>query len=139
MTSEAADVEFSRVVRTAAITGDAAELANLLRSDRPLGSAERELLAALVMGQLKAGRGKPESGRRERIRQWKAVRKYRAALDRGELEKNVAVDVAAKEAVSVSTLRSWVTSINQAEQRMQDLGLANWRFSDWSNLPANSD
>lgn len=103
--TEAYDLDFAAAVMQAAM-GDPAELAGLLRSDRPLGAGERELLAELVAGELSRPHGRQPLGPGH-PKVVSAVAEYRAALKAGEMEKNAATDVAARAGVSLSTIRQW--------------------------------
>jgi hypothetical protein len=104
------NVDFATAVRLAS-RGDGKELAKLLRGGMPLGAGEREMLAALVAGDLN-----PPPGKRSRTplpMQRAAAVDYLVRVSRGEKGEAVANDLAKRERVDESTVKAWVRQLRQ--------------------------
>lgn len=128
--TEAYDLDFAAAVRGAAI-GDPAGLAEILRSDRPLGSGERALLADLVEGVI----SRPHGG--QPVGLWSpevvtAVKRYWELLKAGKVPK-AARSIAADEAGRSDTwLRGWIAEYDKRVKALPktDAKILNERYGD---------
>lgn len=110
--SDPYDTAFAHAVRSAA-NGDGRELAKLLCSDMPLGAGEREMLAALVRGDLDKRAGRPTFGvGAPHIAA--AVLYYRQQTELFG-EESAATDTANRIGKSLSTIREWARLTRERE------------------------
>lgn len=105
------DVDFADSVRRAALANGPAEqevfgadLALLLRSDRPLGRGERAMLAELVTGQLAKYRGRPQVSIEQKR---KIVRRVQELRNKPMQEKAAVGQTAAEFDMSATTVREY--------------------------------
>lgn len=108
------DTDFRDAVLAAATgwkRGD--DLAEMLRSDRPLGEGERELLAMLVEGSLNRKRGK-RSEYSAALRNWIALF-YIERLEACEKSDSIAADLKDLFGVERGNLLGWVREITAFE------------------------
>lgn len=112
--SNVVDVDFANAVRMAANgTGDA--LAKILKSDAPIGRAEREMLADLVRGGFK-----PLPGKRPSMpfsEQRRIAVDYIERLEAGEASDAILADMTQRHGIKRSTILGWVAEIRKVEQQ----------------------
>lgn len=124
------DQAFADAVRRAA-RGDSADLAAQIASRGELGAGELELLQQFCAGELNQPEGRPKGAKFHFAERRQAVLKYRANREGGMQEKAAAYDAAKANGISPSLLREWQKELCEAEQKMQVMGLINWRLKDW--------
>lgn len=115
--ADAYDAEFGHAVRAAA-NGDGARLAEILRSDVPIATGERELLAMLVSGELN-----PRPGKRSKYPmpdQREAAAEYLHRTKLGEKGEAVAADLAARNRCDESTIKAWVAELRSGLKSAPD-------------------
>lgn len=78
----AVDVDFKHAVFAAARQRDSGRLVEFLRSDRPIGRGERDMLADLVAGDLARPRGNPH-----RVKAEQAARRKQAVSELAKIKK----------------------------------------------------
>lgn len=113
MKREAVDLEFSNAVRNAA-AGNAESLAEMLRSDLPLGPGERSILADLISGKLAMSMGRPQKGIGN-AQIVEVVERYRK-LRLNTKEEVAALETAVSTGFSKSTIRRWYKDTIEREK-----------------------